>query len=82
MTQGNQLKKIVEALRELVNDTNIDCSENGIQLQVGRGLRICVFVFVWGCANPRRRSWGVIFPVMNVVVCARGMDLSSRINMK
>ena len=27
------LKKIVEAIRELVSDANLDCSENGIQMQ-------------------------------------------------
>jgi proliferating cell nuclear antigen len=37
--QGALLKKIIEAIRELVQDANLDCSENGIQMQV------CFFLF-------------------------------------
>ena len=32
--QGSTLKKIIEAIRELVVDANLDCNENGITMQV------------------------------------------------
>jgi DNA polymerase III sliding clamp (beta) subunit (PCNA family) len=32
--QGATLKKIIEAIRELVVDANLDCTENGISMQV------------------------------------------------
>jgi proliferating cell nuclear antigen len=31
--QGALLKKIIEAIRELVQDANLDCSERGITMQ-------------------------------------------------
>jgi len=33
LTQGVQLKKIVESIRDLVTDANLDCSESGIRMQ-------------------------------------------------
>ena len=33
MEQGSQLKKIVEALRELVNEANINCTSEGMGMQ-------------------------------------------------
>lgn len=33
LIQGALLKKIVEAVRELVTDANLDCSESGISMQ-------------------------------------------------
>ncbi|CAG0917833.1 unnamed protein product [Notodromas monacha] len=33
LTQGSLLKKVMEAIRELLNEASFDCSENGIQLQ-------------------------------------------------
>jgi uncharacterized protein YuzB (UPF0349 family) len=35
--QGALLKKIIEAIRELVTDANLDCNERGITMQVGGG---------------------------------------------
>jgi proliferating cell nuclear antigen len=32
--QGALLKKIIEAIRELVVDANLDCNERGITMQV------------------------------------------------
>ena len=32
--QGSTLKKIIEAIRELVVDANLDCNETGITMQV------------------------------------------------
>lgn len=32
--QGALLKKIIEAIRELVADANLDCNERGITMQV------------------------------------------------
>lgn len=32
--QGSLLKKIIEAIRELVTDANLDCTERGIFMQV------------------------------------------------
>jgi hypothetical protein len=34
LTQGSLLKKIVEAMKELVNEANLDCTASGITLQV------------------------------------------------
>lgn len=34
LLQGALLKKIIEALRELVVDVNLDCDETGLKLQV------------------------------------------------
>ena len=34
LIQGNILKKILEALKELLNEATWDCSDTGIQLQV------------------------------------------------
>ena len=36
MLQASILKKIIEAIRELVKDANLDCNENGITMQVAR----------------------------------------------
>lgn len=33
LTQGILLKKIVEAIRDLVSEGNLDCNEQGISLQ-------------------------------------------------
>ena len=33
LTEGHVLKKIVEAIRELVQDANLDCNESGVQMQ-------------------------------------------------
>ena len=34
LTQGILLKKIVESIRDLVSEGNLDCNEGGISLQV------------------------------------------------
>ena len=34
LLQGSLLKKIIEALRELVTDANLECNEGGISMQV------------------------------------------------
>lgn len=34
LVQGSLLKKIIEALRELVTDANLECNESGISMQV------------------------------------------------
>ena len=31
--QGSTLKKIIESIRELVKDANLDCDENGVSMQ-------------------------------------------------
>ena len=33
LTQGSQLKKVIESIRDLVTDANLDCSELGIVMQ-------------------------------------------------
>jgi proliferating cell nuclear antigen len=33
LSQGSMLKKLLEAIKELVTDANFDCSETGIALQ-------------------------------------------------
>lgn len=42
--QGSVLKKIIEAIRELVTDANLDCNERGITMQVGFILQSTDFV--------------------------------------
>jgi len=37
LVQGVILKKIVEAIKELVTEANVDCSETGLTMQVRRG---------------------------------------------
>jgi proliferating cell nuclear antigen len=34
LVQGNVLKKIVEAMKDLVTDANLDCSASGLSMQV------------------------------------------------
>ena len=34
LVQGSTLKKIVEAIRELVENANLDCAPTGITMQV------------------------------------------------
>jgi hypothetical protein len=34
LVQGSLFKKIIEAIRELVTDANLDCNEQGITMQV------------------------------------------------
>jgi proliferating cell nuclear antigen len=34
LIQGSLFKKIIEAIRELVTDANLDCNETGITMQV------------------------------------------------
>ena len=34
LVQGSLFKKIIESIRELVVDANLDCSETGITMQV------------------------------------------------
>ena len=34
LLQGGMLKKIIESIRELVVDANLDCDETGISMQV------------------------------------------------
>ena len=33
LVQGSLLKKVLEALKELLNEGSFDCADNGIQLQ-------------------------------------------------
>jgi proliferating cell nuclear antigen len=39
LAQGQLLKKIIEAIKELVAEANVDCAETGITMQVGEGAR-------------------------------------------
>ena len=34
LVQGSLFKKIIEAIRELVTDANLECNESGISMQV------------------------------------------------
>ena len=38
LVQGSTFKKIIDAIRELVIDANIDCTDAGIQMQVPKFL--------------------------------------------
>jgi proliferating cell nuclear antigen len=42
--QGSLLKKIIEAIKELVVDANFDCTERGISMQVLNYLQREVFI--------------------------------------
>ena len=33
LTEGNLLKKIIEAIKDLVQEANVDCSETGLTMQ-------------------------------------------------
>ena len=48
LVPGSLLKKIVEAIRDLVNDANVDCAETGITMQVGSAR--------WRGPRPRARA--------------------------
>lgn len=37
--QGALLKKIIEAIKELVTDANLDCNETGISMQVRNSIQ-------------------------------------------
>lgn len=42
LTQGSLLKKLVDAMKDLVTDANLDCSSSGVTLQVcGTENRTC-----------------------------------------
>jgi proliferating cell nuclear antigen len=43
LVQGSLFKKIIEAIRELVVDANLDCNESGITMQV-RYVRMVAYV--------------------------------------
>ena len=32
--QSGQIKKLIEAVKDIVSDANLECNENGISLQV------------------------------------------------
>jgi hypothetical protein len=42
LIQGNLLKKIVEAIKDLVTEANVDCSETGLSMQVRRACHAAV----------------------------------------
>jgi hypothetical protein len=42
--QGALLKKIIEAIRELVVDANLDCNERGITMQVLNFCSLCSLI--------------------------------------
>ncbi len=44
--QGSVLKKIIEAIRELVTDANLDCNERGITMQVHLNFILEFFCFM------------------------------------
>lgn len=54
LIQGSLLKKIVESMKDLVTDANLDCSESGISLQVRPRVqwrvRCAACCRVWLCA--------------------------------
>lgn len=53
--QGATLKKIIEAIRELVVDANLDCTENGISMQVRTVPAIrCLHDLTYQLADDRR----------------------------
>lgn len=45
MTQGSTLKKIIEAIRELIVDANLDCNADGITMQV-RSMFFCFYFYL------------------------------------
>ena len=50
MTEGGMLKKITEAMKDLVTEANFDCSTTGISLQAM--VRARTLPHAWHCASP------------------------------
>ena len=76
--QGSILKKIVEAIRELVSDANLDCSEEqGISMQVC-GFLIEIYLLIAGLsALLVLRCFITLYPLMvatTILVFKRGDD--------
>ena len=46
--QGSHLKKIIEAVRELVTDANLDCSKSGITMQAMDPRRVSLCALMLG----------------------------------
>ena len=44
LVQGNLLKKVLESLKDLLNEATWDCADSGIQLQVRIGQKILVLL--------------------------------------
>jgi proliferating cell nuclear antigen len=42
LTQGSLLKKVVDAIKDLVTDANFDCNEGGISLQAMDSSHVCL----------------------------------------
>ena len=45
LTQGSLLKKLVEALKELVSEVNFDVNQSGIHLQAMDSSHVCLVAF-------------------------------------
>ena len=43
LVQGNLLKKVLESLKDLLNEATWDCSDTGIQLQVRLSFNLDLF---------------------------------------
>ena len=57
--QGSTLKKIIEAIRELVVDANLDCNEGGITMQVRKSHQILY------------KYWRMLTSRINVLLCTQ-----------
>lgn len=82
LVQGSLLKKLVEALKELVTEVNFDVSSNGISLQAMDSSHVCLVAFHlradgfdhWRCDRPL--NMGIhIGNLSKVLKCAGNDDI-------
>jgi hypothetical protein len=50
--QSGQIKKLIEAIKDIVSDANLECNENGISLQVSRYRKTFYYSF-----KTEKRQW-------------------------
>jgi hypothetical protein len=69
LPQGNLLKKLVDAIKDLVTEANFDVSAEGVQLQAMDTAHVCLLAlklradgfeeYRWDCfCGARARVWG------------------------
>ena len=65
LVQGAVLKKIVESIKDLVTDANLDCAETGITLQVRPSTTP---------AHARRKYHNIVVHTRVARICKRGRE--------
>jgi len=80
LIQGNIFKKIVEAMKDLVTDANIECSESGLSLQAmdSSHVSLCALLLRPDCFGmfrcDRPISLGVNFTALSKILKCSGND--------